>query len=32
MTMGELLASGLAAVFNPGMFFMVCVAIVLGTV
>ena len=32
MSMGELLASGLAAVFNPGMFFMVCLAIVLGTI
>ena len=32
MTMGQLLASGVAAVFNPSMFLMVCVAIVLGTV
>ena len=31
MSMGELLASGLAAVFNPGMFLMVLLAIVLGT-
>ena len=32
MSMGELLASGLAAVFNPGMFLMVLLAIVLGTI
>lgn len=32
MSMGQLLASGAAAVFNPSMFFMVCIAIVLGTV
>ena len=32
MSMGQLLASGCAAVFNPGMFLMVCVAIILGTV
>lgn len=32
MSMGELLASGMAAVFNPGMFLMVCVAIILGTI
>ena len=32
MSMGQLLASGAAAVFNPGMFLMVCVAIVLGTI
>ena len=32
MSMGQLLASGFAAVFNPGMFFMVCLAIVLGTI
>ena len=32
MSMMELLASGAAAVFNPSMFFMVCIAIVLGTV
>ena len=32
MTLGQLLASGCAAVFNPGMFLMVCVAIVLGTI
>ena len=28
MSMGQLLASGCAAVFNPGMFLMVCVAII----
>ena len=32
MSMGQLLASGAAAVFNPGMFLMVCVAIILGTI
>ena len=32
MSMGQLLASGAAAVFSPSMFLMVCVAIVLGTV
>lgn len=32
MSMGQLLASGCAAVFNPGMFLMVCVAIILGTI
>ena len=32
MSMMELLASGLSAVFNPSMFFMVCIAIILGTV
>ena len=32
MSLGQLLASGAAAVFNPGMFLMVCVAIILGTI
>lgn len=32
MSMMELLMSGISAVFNPSMFFMVCVAIILGTV
>ena len=32
MSMGQLLASGAAAVFSPSMFLMVCVAIVLVTV